>query len=178
MNNFLGEIQIFGFNYAPLSWAFCGGQLMAIQQNSALFSLLGTTYGGDGKSTFGLPDMKAQAACGQGAGPGLTPYVIGEAFGSPTVTLNPSEIPSHTHVTNLGAQTNAANRFAAPSAANNYLVAPNNSTPFAQSQVTNGTFAPNVVGPNVGGGLAHPNQQPYLALNFCIALQGQFPQRP
>jgi len=178
MNNFLGEIQIFGFNYAPLNWAFCGGQLMAIQQNTALFSLLGTTYGGDGKATYGLPDMKGQAACGQGAGPGLSPYFIGETFGSATVTLNPLEIPSHTHVTNLGVQTTAANRFGAPSAINNYLVAPNDSTPFAQSQQTAGTFPPNVVGAYTGGGQAHSNQQPYLALNFCIALQGVFPQRP
>jgi microcystin-dependent protein len=178
MNNFLGEIQIFGFNFAPANWALCAGQLMAIQQNTALFSLLGTVYGGDGKTTFGLPDMKAQAACAQGQGLGLSTYFIGETFGSPTVTLSPQEIPSHTHTTNLGLQTTAANRFAAPSATNNYLVGPSTSTPFAQSQTPNGTFSPNMVGAYTGGGQPHANQQPYLTLNFCIALQGIFPQRP
>lgn len=176
MNNFLGEIQIFGFNYAPANWAFCGGQLMAISQNAALFSLLGTTYGGDGKTTYALPNLQGQAACAVGQGVGLSEYFLGETFGSTSVTLNPLEIPGHTHTANLFAQTTPANRFAAPTP-NSYPVAPSDSTPFAQNQTANGTFSPNFVGPNVGGGQPHANQQPYLALNFCIALQGVFPQR-
>ena len=176
MNNFIGEIQIFGFNFAPLNWASCTGQLMAISQNTALFSLLGTTYGGDGKTTYALPDLKGQAACALGQGAGLSTYVLGETFGSASVALTSQEIPSHTHTANLFVQTTAANRFAAPTP-NSYPVAPNNSTPFAQSQSANGTFSPKFVGPSVGGGQAHPNQQPYLVLNFSIALQGIFPQR-
>jgi microcystin-dependent protein len=177
MYNFLGEIQIFGFSYAPTNWAFCGGQLMAISQNTALFSLLGTTYGGDGRATFALPNLQGQAACAVGQGLGLSDYFLGETFGSTSVTLNPLEIPAHTHTANLFAQTTSANRFAAPTP-NSYPVAPNDSTPFAQSQTANGAFSPSFVGPYVGGGQPHNNQQPYLALNFCIALQGVFPQRP
>jgi microcystin-dependent protein len=176
MNNFLGEIQIFGFNYPPANWAFCGGQLMAISQNAALFSLLGTTYGGDGRTTYALPNLQGQAACALGQGIGVSLYALGETFGSTSVTLTSQEIPSHTHTANLFAQTSAANRFAAPTP-NSYPVAPNNSTPFAQSQSANGTFSPNFVGPSIGGGQPHPNQQPYLALNFSIALQGTFPPR-
>ena len=176
MNNFLGEIQIFGFNFAPNNWAFCDGSLMALNQYTALFSLLGTVYGGDGKSTFGLPNLQGQAACATGTGPGLSNYDLGETFGSESVTLLQNEIPSHTHTANIFLQNDVTKRISSP-VANCSPVAPTGATPFTKSQASNGTFAQSFIGPNVGG-QAHSNQQPYLAVNFCIALQGTFPQRP
>jgi len=176
MNNFLGEIQIFGFNYPPANWAFCDGSLMVLRQYTALFSLLGTVYGGDGKNTFALPNLQGQAACAAGTGPGLANYELGESFGSETVTLLQTEMPSHTHTANIFLQNDVTKRFSSP-VANASPVAPTSTSPFTKSQNANGTFAPSFIGPNAGG-QPHANQQPYLAVNFCIALQGDFPQRP
>ena len=176
MNAFMGEIQIFGFNYPPNGWAFCDGKILPISQYSALFSLLGTVYGGDGRTNFGLPNLQGQAACAQGTGLGLQPYELGENFGSQTVILTSNELASHTHVANIFLQNDTTQRFASPTQGSSQ-VAPANATPFANSQTSNGSFAVNFVGPNAGG-QPHANQQPYLGLNFCIALQGDFPQRP
>lgn len=176
MNNFLGEIQIFGFNYPPANWAFCDGSIVSLRQYTALFSLLGTVYGGDGVNTFALPNLQGQAACATGTGPGLMDYQLGENFGSESVTLQQTEMPAHTHTANIFLQNDVTKRFSAP-VANCSPVAPTASSPFTKSQASNGTFAPGFIGPN-NGGLPHANQQPYLALNFCIALQGDFPQRP
>jgi microcystin-dependent protein len=176
MNNFLGEIQIFGFNYPPLNWAFCDGRILPISQYSALFSLLGTVYGGDGRTNFGLPNLQGQAACAQGTGAGLQPYDLGENFGSESVVLTSDGLASHSHVANIFLQNDTTQRFASPTQGSSQ-VAPVNATPFANSQTSNGSFAANFVGPNVGG-QPHANQQPYLGLNFCIALQGDFPARP
>ena len=126
-DQFVAEIRIFPFNFPPTGWAFCNGQLMPISQNTALFSLLGTTYGGDGKSTFSLPDLQGSAPMQPGQGPGLSLHDLGEMSGVENVTLLTSEIPFHTHV---------------------------------------------------GATLPHNNMMPYLTVNFCIALQGIFPQRP
>jgi microcystin-dependent protein len=175
MSQFVAEIRIFPFNFPPTGWAFCNGQLLPISQNTALFSLLGTMYGGDGKSTFALPDIQGRGAMHQGSGPGLEHRFIGEASGSATVTLLISEMPAHTHTSHgkvAGGQSNPANMVwgtsnAAKAAANFY--AP---TALNGKQMHPGALA------HTGGSLPHNNLMPYLALNFCIALQGIFPQRP
>jgi microcystin-dependent protein len=174
-DQFVAEIRIFPFNFPPTGWAFCDGQLMPISQNTALFSLLGTTYGGDGKSTFALPDMQGNAPMQPGQGQGLSLRSLGELSGSETITLLTSEIPIHTH--NLMASSSdpaesndhTNNALSRSSKGNAYV--PN---PSAQSitQMAFQSLTP------AGGGLPHSNMQPYLTLSFCIALQGIFPQRP
>jgi microcystin-dependent protein len=167
---FVAEIRIFPFNFAPKGWAFCSGQLMPISQNTALFSLLGTTYGGDGKSTFALPDLQGSAPMHPGQGPGLSLHDLGETGGSETVTLLESEIPAHSHTVSASGR------------------AANNRTPGAQLPAVGAgvqlygapgstvSLDPNAV-PPAGGSLPHNNMQPYLTVNFCIALQGIFPPR-
>lgn len=172
---FVAEIRIFPFNFAPKGWAFCDGQLLPISQNTALFSLLGTTYGGDGKSTFALPDLQGSAPMQPGQGQGLSLRDLGEIGGVESITLLVSEMPFHTHqfqahgvdLANLNA--GDPNRVLGASA--NASLYQNNA---ASSPVI---MAPQAL-PPAGGGLPHNNMQPYLTLNFCIALQGVFPQRP
>ncbi|RPE82023.1 phage tail protein [Vulcaniibacterium tengchongense] len=170
---FIGEIQIFGFNFAPRGWAMCNGAQLAIQQNTALFSLLGTTYGGDGRTTFALPNLTNRAACGQGQGPGLTERPLGAAFGENSVTLSTAQLPAHQHAATLYAQPDNSKRASTP-AAGNALSNPGGSSPFVAPGGSPAAFAANVVLPS-GGGQPHENRQPYLAMNFCIALQGVFP---
>lgn len=172
---FVAEIRIFPFNFPPKGWAFCDGQLMPISQNTALFSLLGTTYGGDGKSTFALPDLQGSVPMQPGQGQGLSLRDLGEMSGVESITLLVSEIPVHTHQMRFHevdlAELNAP--------ANNRVLA-NSANTNAYQSVTNAnlvTMAPQGL-PPAGGGLPHNNMQPYLTLNFCIALQGVFPQRP
>lgn len=172
-DQFVAEIRIFPFNFPPTGWAFCDGQLLPISQNTALFSLLGTTYGGDGKSTFALPDMQGNAPMQPGQGQGLSLRDLGEMSGVESVTLLVSEIPVHTH-TLRGTIEQGDNRLPSPTVS------------LAQSIGANAYVAPTPpLGlmafqslPPAGGGLPHNNMQPYLTLNFCIALQGIFPQRP
>ena len=175
---FLGEIQIYGFNFAPANWALCAGQLMPIQQNTALFSLLGTTFGGNGTSNYQLPNYIGNAACGQGAGAGLTPRVMGETFGTDSVTLLTSEMPAHSHSARIYNQTDATKRTGTPASGNAIipLQKPGMKT-FTADATFNTAFPPTTIGV-AGGGTAHENQQPYLTLNFCICLSGVFPQRP
>ena len=174
---FLGEIQIFGFNFNPNGWAFCNGATMAIQQNTALFSLLGTTYGGNGISTFQLPNFTGRAAAGQGQGAGLSPREIGETFGSASVALLQTEVPAHTHAFNAYSQTAPGSGTGTPVANGglSFLAASTTSRTFNASPDT--TMAPGMLGPFSGGSQPHENSQPYLAMNFCIALQGIFPAR-
>ncbi|GAB3385484.1 phage tail protein [Lysobacter fragariae] len=172
---FIGEIQLFGFNFAPRGWAFCNGATLAIQQNTALFSLLGTQYGGNGQTTFQLPNLAARSACNQGQGPGLTPRSIGETFGTSTVTLTTNEIPSHQHPLQLYAQNNPSYRASVP-AAGNAVSNPGTTSPFVLSGTPAG-FSPTAIGP-AGNGQPHVNTQPYLGVNFSIALQGIFPSFP
>jgi microcystin-dependent protein len=172
---FLGQLQIFGFGFAPVNWALCTGQLLPISQYSALFSLLGTNYGGNGTTNFGLPNFQGTAACATGQGPGLSPRNVGETFGSETVTLISSEMPAHTHPFNVFNQSDGTKRHGTP-IAGDALSAPGTVTPFVAGAVA-GNFAPQMIGP-AGGNQPHANQQPYLAMNFCIALSGIFPQRP
>jgi microcystin-dependent protein len=171
-DQFLAEIRIFPFNFAPTGWAFCDGQLMPISQNTALFALLGTTYGGDGKSTFALPDMQGNAPMQPGQGQGLSLRDLGEMSGVENITLLQSEIPLHTHSlmaqNTFGASTDPADRLWGRPFGGGSMYA-------ASGAVT--ALAPQAISP-AGGGLPHNNMQPYLTLNFCIALQGIFPQRP
>ena len=169
---FVAEIRIFPFNFPPTGWAFCQGQLMPISQNTALFSLLGTVYGGDGKSTFALPDLQGSAPMHPGQGQGLSLRDLGEIGGAETVTLLVSEIPLHTHVL-LAAGADPAESNVAT---NNALARSKNGNAYATTlNITQMAFQGL---PPTGGGLPHNNMQPYLTLNFCIALQGVFPQRP
>ena len=173
---FIGEIQLFGFNFNPNGWAFCNGALMPISQNTALFSLLGTQYGGNGTTTYQLPNFASRTGCEQGQGPGLTERIIGESFGVETVTLLTTDIPSHTHALTLFSQSDASKRAPSPSAGNALSsVTVGTTLPFLPPGTANTQFTPNMIAANSGGGLPHANQQPYLAVNFCIALQGTFP---
>ncbi|HBK57641.1 MAG TPA: phage tail protein [Xanthomonadales bacterium] len=174
---FLAEVRIWALNFAPRGWAFCNGQILPISQNSALFSLLGTTYGGNGTTSFGLPDLMGRSPMQQGSGPGLTPRVLGEASGSASVTLLNTELPSHTHGM---AGVNQEGQRGAPESGDalgfdvlktgvniRYL----NNNPSARVPMSPNTLTP------TGGSQPHENQQPYLALNFCIAMEGIFPPR-
>jgi Microcystin-dependent protein len=171
---FVAEIRIFPFFFAPKGWAFCDGQLMPISQNTALFSLLGTTYGGDGKSTFALPNMQGNAPMQPGQGQGLSLRDLGEMSGVESITLLVSEIPVHTHSMKASVE-NATQGTLTP----NITLASSISGSLYQDN-TNSNLVQMAFQalPPAGGGLPHNNMQPYLTLNFCIALQGVFPQRP
>lgn len=171
---FIGEIQVFGFNFAPVNWAQCNGALLSIQQNTALFSLIGTYYGGNGTSNFQLPNLAGNAACGQGEGPGLSTRVIGEQFGVDNVTLISNEMAAHTHGFNVFNQADTSKRSNVPAPGNGLLV-PFQADPYPASGTSpNTSFNPNMLGVT-GQGLPHENRQPALALNYCIALAGAFP---
>jgi len=169
---FIGQIMIVGFNFPPRNWAFCDGQLLSIAQNTALFSLLGTTYGGNGQTTFALPDLRGRVPVHAGQGPGLTPRPLGQSAGSETVTLITSQMPAHTH--SLQAFNNGGDQ---PNPQGNILAAANQ---IGQNIYTNvnpdTTMSPLSLG-TAGGSQPHNNMQPYLVLNFCIALYGIFPPR-
>jgi microcystin-dependent protein len=171
---FVGEIQIFGFNFAPAGWAFCDGSLLQIRQYSALFSLLGTAYGGDGVNTFGLPNFANRVGCSQGQGPGLSQRTMGETDGSNGVALTSNEIPMHNHLVTIFGQNDNTKRSGTPQS-NYYLSNPHNSStnPYGPMPA-NATFSPVTLG-STGSNQPHENRQPALALNFCIALQGAFP---
>ena len=170
---FVAEIRIFPFNFAPKGWAFCDGQLLPISQNTALFSLLGTTYGGDGKSTFALPNLQGCTPMQQGQGPGLSLRDLGETAGEQSVTLLQTEMPSHSH----GVLASSGGDSASPansSWASGQKGFGNVYTTFnAPTNVQMNPFATSIA----GGSQPHNNMMPYLALNFCIALQGIFPPR-
>jgi microcystin-dependent protein len=168
---FVAEIRIFPFNFAPRGWAMCNGQILPLSQNTALFSLLGTYYGGDGKSTFALPNLQGSVPLHPGQGQGLSTYYLGQSSGSETVTLLQTEIPVHTHV--LRTSTSPANRTA-PSG--NSIARASGATPYIAPGGQTTTMAFEALG-LAGGSQPHTNMQPFLTLNFCIALQGIFPPR-
>lgn len=170
---YVGEIQLFGFNFTPYGWASCNGATLQIRQYTALFSLIGTQYGGDGVNTFQLPNLVGRAPCGQGQGQGLTPRVMGETFGSDSVTLNVTQIPNHTHQFSVNRQPNAALQHNTP-LADDGITTIAGTNAFAPTATPNSTLAPATIS-STGGNQAHENRQPLLALNFCIALQGDYP---
>jgi microcystin-dependent protein len=169
---FVAEIRIFACNFAPTGWATCDGQLLPISQNTALFSLLGTFYGGDGKSTFALPDLDGSVAIGQGDGAGLSQRFLGESGGEQFVTLLTSEIPVHTHnvqaINQIG-----EDRIPGPTEALSISTGMNLYLPSGTATL----MAPQATTPT-GGSLPHNNMSPFLTLVYCIAMQGVFPPRP
>ncbi|MGI8639047.1 MAG: phage tail protein [Pyrinomonadaceae bacterium] len=177
-DSYIGEIRMFGGNFAPRSWAQCDGQIMAISQNTALFSLLGTNYGGDGKTNFALPNLKSRAAMSFGSGPGLTSRSLGETGGETAVTLTGGQSPPHKHLMQCndtaGDSTNpqdatfgvVGGRGRPPFYANEAPPPQNTIVPMAQQAIG-----------STGGNQAHNNQQPYQAVNFIICLQGAYPPR-
>ncbi|MDB5934626.1 MAG: Tail Collar domain protein [Massilia sp.] len=171
-DQFLGEIRMFGGTFPPLQWALCNGQLLPISQNTALFSVLGTTYGGDGRVTFALPNLLRRVPLHPGQGPGLTLRQWGELEGEEQVTLNQVEMPMHTHALQ------AAAGAAVSRAANAHMFATVNTPtpPFHPASAALGTMAPGTLAP-AGGNQPHNNLQPYLTLTFIIALQGIYPSR-
>ena len=177
-NPFLAEIRIFPFNFPPTGWAFCNGQLMPLSQNTALFSLLGTTYGGDGKSNFALPNLEGNAPMHPGQGPGLSLHDLGETGGSDTVTLLQSEMTAHTHSINCVDGARVSGQVGQPGNATLVKAGTGGPANAYTSGVTtpNLTMAQNMVGV-AGGDQPHNNMMPYLTLNFCIALQGVYPPR-
>ena len=171
---FIGEIRMFGADFAPNGWALCNGQIMSIAQNSALFSLLGTYYGGDGISTFKLPDLRSRVPINQGQGPGLSNYTIGEASGVENVTLLASQMPMHNHTLQASSAIGGA-----PSPIGNFsaVVDDNNGRGLnAYSSSSDGTMSVNAISVS-GGNQPHSNIQPFLCVNFIIALQGIYPSR-
>jgi microcystin-dependent protein len=171
---FIGEIRLFGGNFAPRNWAFCNGQLLSIAQNTALFSLLGTTYGGNGQTTFALPDLRGRVPLHSGQGPGLSPRTLGESSGTETVTLLASQMPAHNHglagFAGEGGSSSPENSFIAEPVDGSGNVLP------AFSGIGNTSLNPASIGA-AGGSQPHNNIQPYLCVNFIIALQGIFPSR-
>ncbi|MEN8115918.1 MAG: tail fiber protein [Bacteroidota bacterium] len=166
---FIAEIRIFAGNFAPRGWAFCSGQLLPIAQNTALFSLIGTTYGGDGRTTTALPNLQGRAAMHPGQGPGLTARRLGERSGTETVPLNNTQLPSHNHsVQATGDNANATSPESSVFASSNE----GESLYAAPSSLTDGPLTQ-----HTGGGQAHNNMQPFLAVNYIIAIQGLFPSR-
>jgi microcystin-dependent protein len=172
-DQFVSEIRMFAGNFAPLGWALCNGQLIPISQNTALFALLGTNFGGNGQTTFGLPNMQGRAPMFFGQGPGLSPRVIGEQAGSETVTLLQTEMPLHNHAARASSQ---AGNSTSPSNAVWASSAAGRTPPPLYSNSTNTTMAASAAG-LTGGNQPHNNMQPYLVVTFIIAQQGIFPSR-
>ena len=169
---FIGEIRMVGFNFAPRGWALCDGQLLAIAQNTALFSLLGTIYGGDGRTTFGLPDLRSRVPMHAGTGPGLTPRQLGAKFGLETVTLNVTQLPAHTHAAQASSGSGNANSPIGRIWSKDAGVQSATYT----GNAPDGSMAANAIA-NAGGGQAHDNMPPVQVVNFVIALVGLYPSR-
>ncbi|NYZ61329.1 phage tail protein [Luteimonas deserti] len=176
---FVGQIQLFGFNFNPMGWAFCNGAAVPIQQNTALFSLLGVNYGGNGQTVFRLPNLAGRAGCGSGQGHALTPRSVGDTFGTNTATLTAAQMPAHGHPINAYSQSAVGSGRSAPvtDGGLSFLTVNTSARTFA-SGAPDTTLAPDMLQPEAGGGQPHANRQPYLALNFSIALQGVFPSFP
>jgi len=171
---FVAEIRIFAGNFAPRGWAFCDGQLLPVSQNTALFSLIGTTYGGDGRTTTALPNLQGRAPMQPGRGPGLTSRRLGERGGVETVTLSEAQMPDHTH--NLQGSTDEAEFDGSPNPAGNLTGVVEGGAEVYAAANNLQSLAPTAVA-NTGGSQAHNNMQPFLAMNFIIALVGLYPSR-
>jgi microcystin-dependent protein len=169
-NPFVGEIRMFGGNFAPAGWAFCNGQLMPISENDTLFQLIGTTYGGDGQETFALPDLQGRVPVHAGQGPGISQnYQLGEKTGTESVTLSVQQIPTHTHAL-IGSTDNATD----PNPTSDVLATNTIMKPYA-AEVPDGTLNANAVSP-IGGSQPHENMMPYLVVSFIISLFGIYPR--
>ena len=171
MEPFLGEILMFAGNFAPRGWAFCDGQILPISQNQALFSLLGTTYGGDGRTTFALPELRGRVAMHPGTGPGLSSRQLGEKSGVESVTLFPPQMPNHTHAVQVG----VSNTIGEEDTVSGNVIA-NHASSFNENPDAGHNLG-GVSAQNTGGGQAHTNIQPFQCVNYIIALQGTFPSR-
>jgi microcystin-dependent protein len=173
---FIGEIKIVPYNFAPRGWAFCAGQILSIAQNTALFALLGTTYGGNGQTTFALPDLRGRRAYHEGQGPGLSAFDLGEIGGTETVTLLQTELPQHSHTVRAarGATTQPSTSPSSAAWSNEVLGSPQN-LPYSDAAADTAMASSSVT--SSGGGQPHENRPPYLVLNYCIALEGVFPSR-
>jgi len=179
MDAYTGEIRIFGGNYAPQDWAFCNGQLLNVQQNAVLFSIIGIQYGGDGRTTFGLPNLQGQVPLGAGTGPGLFTYTVGDKGGSATYTLDGTTMPQHTHSLNGTAAPNSA---ATP--VNAFVGNASGRGAISKFATDTAAIQQNAMDPLTVGVAGSPtplvvsNMQPYLPLNFIICLYGNYPVRP
>jgi microcystin-dependent protein len=169
---FVGQVIAVGFNFAPVGWALCQGQLLPISENEVLFNLIGTTFGGDGQTTFGLPDLRGRAALGMGSGSGLSSYVLGQPGGFESVTLTSAQIGSHTH--GLSAAATATSSIPSSSAV---LGTPAAATPIYATGGVGATLAAGAVSATSGGGQPHENRQPSLTINYIISLFGIFPSQ-
>jgi len=179
---FLGEVVLFAGNFAPRGWAFCEGQLLPISSNTALFSLLGTTYGGDGRTTFGLPDLRGRLAIHEGTGPGLSPKVWGQKLGYETVALNLNQLPSHNHVATASTTEIAVSTAAGVESTGNGNFIANHPNAFNTNATVGAvlggvSFSTSTTIGNSGGSQSHNNMQPSLAIHYIIALQGIYPSR-
>lgn len=171
---FIGEIQLFGFYFAPANWAFAAGQTMQVRQSTSLFALIGATYGGNGSTTFQLPNLASSQACGSGSGGGLTQRSLGQRFGEFTVPLTTQALPAHIHSMNVFAPTGT--ETVAPGSNSAIGVVENGGFAiFAEASAQQAVMSPTMLQPS-GSGTPHYNQQPYLGVNYCIALNGVFPQ--
>jgi microcystin-dependent protein len=185
---YIGQIILVGFNFAPLGYALCNGQLVAIAENTALFQLLGTQFGGDGVNTFALPDLRGRVPVAQGQGSGLSSYVMGQTGGAESVTLTAGQMPQHTHAIDASGLTAKAKSSSSPgdrqtpvgnvpAAATGLTVPYGSGSPNANMSSGAIAFSGAITVANAGGGQPHDNRQPYLTLNFCIATEGVFPSQ-
>ncbi len=177
MDAYIASITMFGGNFAPRAWALCNGQLLAINQNQALFSLLGTTYGGDGRTSFGLPDLRGRVAIHPGTGPGLSPYRLGQQGGQESVTLTVSNLPSHTHSAEIQVGKEGKGSGATNIAANSYLGDSPASNMYRTQIGAAGSYVKGAVVGNTGSNIPVNIRQPFLCVNYIICLQGIFPPR-
>lgn len=182
MEPMLGQIQAFGFNFAPRGWMQCAGQLLPIAQWQALFSLLGTTYGGDGRTTFALPDLRGRASLGMGHGPGLSDVRIGEAGGRETVTLTTNELPAHSHPVSMDLKSHqpasgSAGAVNSPAPTAGPAKISDGYSTSLETTLAAGAVTGNITTSNTGGSRPVDIRTPYLGLNWCIAVQGIFPSR-
>lgn len=190
MDSFLGEVRIFGFDYAPEGWAFCDGQQMPVAQYQTLFAIIGVTFGGDGRNYFNLPNLQGLAVRGVGAGPNLTPWRWGEVAGTSAVTLTTAQMPNHNHPLNAAVEVSPASieKMSAAPGADMYIdrkmrKMPDGKFTMSKSFSANDAGAPQVtLDPSTigaaGSNAPHENRQPYLAMNYCISLNGEWPPRP
>lgn len=178
MDAFLGEIRLMGFGITPKGWLPCAGQLLSLVQNQALFSLLGTTYGGDGRTTFGLPDLRGRAIVGTGQAPGLQTYLQGQRAGTESVTLSLDQMPNHGHTVSAGLRASTGPDSNSPS--NTYPAATEDGSGAYSTGAPNATMSPGIITGTTtatGGNQPHENRQPVMALNYCIAITGYYPSR-